>query len=694
MPAKKIHELIVKTRKLVGADRFHAEMDISSSLTGYEDPKVTVDDISEAIGIKYASDFTYALHGQVFYDGIPYRSLSAGNIGNQPDISPAFWEVTGGGGSGGGVNFAKNTLTKANLAGITKGSGSFVTTPTWDTTVNIYAGGALLIPFTAGAKTANDYVDFDLTEIMQAYVNQTWKLKFNVFIDTGATFVSDDLIIEYFDGAIAVPVNVIQILLNNHMLQEFSMLPTNTLGVNCKLRIRAKTGSTTCVGNIRIANLSISPSPIISSQAKSGWMAYPQSLVPIGLGVCTILQSIYSRDGEDVLIDIKLTAGTPDGSEMRVPLPNGLVSKSDIPTIKLAGIVAKSSVSAISMYALIEPGKTYLTFGVQGSGSASLSKVLGNAWIPPGETISIQAHVTVSQFSSNLVLLGQNEPMYLSNSESAINTNGAVGKTYNGIEGSLLIAHTSATYDDITLSRAILPNESFEFQLRSKVDGAWISKSFTFTGQGSVIVTSYPFTVGGVQYGANIIKTSSGQLRVRFGQYAATDSGVSNTTWSQMIAAADGYDRWRVRIGQASVSEQAPVVYAEARVSADKTVSTTQPCNYDTIIRDTHGCITPSPTAWKFTCPYSGPYDLCGWWSTNSSFEDMTVYRTPVSTGVAAPALILARNQYAGSGKESLSGKIWLEKGDILDFRTGSGSSTWDYTSVLSANRIQISLTK
>ena len=40
----------------------------------------------------YAAATTYALDARVNYSGKIYKSLQAGNTGNQPDVSPTFWE--------------------------------------------------------------------------------------------------------------------------------------------------------------------------------------------------------------------------------------------------------------------------------------------------------------------------------------------------------------------------------------------------------------------------------------------------------------------------------------------------------------------------------------------------------------------------------------------------------------------------
>lgn len=46
--------------------------------------------------VDWGAGNTYLVDAAVIYNGVSYNSLSSGNIGNQPDISPSFWaEVDG-----------------------------------------------------------------------------------------------------------------------------------------------------------------------------------------------------------------------------------------------------------------------------------------------------------------------------------------------------------------------------------------------------------------------------------------------------------------------------------------------------------------------------------------------------------------------------------------------------------------------
>lgn len=45
--------------------------------------------------LQWQAGFSYSLYAPVYYNGIPYRSLINGNLGNQPDLDITKWERTG-----------------------------------------------------------------------------------------------------------------------------------------------------------------------------------------------------------------------------------------------------------------------------------------------------------------------------------------------------------------------------------------------------------------------------------------------------------------------------------------------------------------------------------------------------------------------------------------------------------------------
>lgn len=283
----------------------------------------------------------------------------------------------------------------------------------------------------------------------------------------------------------------------------------------------------------------------------------------------------WMRDGQDMLVkmDYKQTsAGTTGNGVYLFALPAGYtidLTKNPVGSVVGGGILSSNadeytggSASAdVKVYSATMLQFIYYnpSTGV-GSPVTSASYGYGVATL----TYRFSARFTCAQFSVNSTFVGVNEPFYLSNSETAINTNGVVGKTKLGIDGSPLLANTATTYFDMTLPRALLSNETPIIQLRSKINGAWVNAADA--GVSSLylphINQSFFYTGNIYQRGITLLNITSGVIRVLFtaGPSSSPADWNSGTevirTWASIIAAADGYDAWRVRIGQANTAEQ------------------------------------------------------------------------------------------------------------------------------------------
>jgi hypothetical protein len=75
-----------------------------------------------------------------------------------------------------------------------------------------------------------------------------------------------------------------------------------------------------------------------------------------------------------------------------------MVAASTISTIQFAGVTARGSAGASALYCLREPNVGYITFGLQNSTAAALTKLLGNTTVEVGETFSFEAEVPVQSF--------------------------------------------------------------------------------------------------------------------------------------------------------------------------------------------------------------------------------------------------------------------------------------------------------
>lgn len=156
---------------------------------------------------------------------------------------------------------------------------------------------------------------------------------------------------------------------------------------------------------------------------------------------------------------------------------------------------------------------------------------------------------TPSATNPYVTKLGAN-PFCIWNSESTINTNGVVSKTVvsdTSGAGATLLANTTATYYDIALPRALLPNETPVIQVRSKIDGTWIGIDVAASSACMILTNHYLSDLAPANHGLSIRKVQSGILRVFVGAYAgATGVSANLCSWATQIAASDGFDAWRV----------------------------------------------------------------------------------------------------------------------------------------------------
>lgn len=303
------------------------------------------------------------------------------------------------------------------------------------------------------------------------------------------------------------------------------------------------------VDNFQIGNWKTFSAPVVTP-----WVDYTP--VFTGFGTVTINKAQWKRDGEDILLSIKIVVGTPTSVEAQMTLPSVYTSRANVPTLEKVGYGVVSLSAASQFVVLSEPSKNYVTFGAQAASFAGLSKMNGSPLVVAGEVFSFDARIPCAQFSVNSTFVGVNEPFYLSNSETVANTNGVVGKTKLGIDGSPILALTAATYFDMALPRKLLPNEIIQVQVRSKVDGNWVNVEQAGTSQTASLVGFPSPTVANQHYGIGAVKINSGQIRVRFNSHASINYGPTSVTWATLIGYADGYDAWRVRIGQASTGAE------------------------------------------------------------------------------------------------------------------------------------------
>jgi hypothetical protein len=176
-------------------------------------------------------------------------------------------------------------------------------------------------------------------------------------------------------------------------------------------------------------------------------------------------------------------------------------------------------------------------------------------------------------------------------------------------------------------------------------------------------------SVGAAEYGSEIsYNESTGILSINNG---VALTGSANTSrefvdYSNLAVFTSGYFVINASKSPSLVTiPSQQTVAASYWLSASFAASTTIPINFDSIEFDTHGAVTTSPTAWKFTATSASSYQVGGVIYTTSSVADFFVYKNGTIF------------KYIGGCSNATGWRclpnttIKLNKGDYIDIRPG-----------------------
>lgn len=114
-----------------------------------------------------------------------------------------------------------------------------------------------------------------------------------------------------------------------------------------------------------------------------------------GFGTVSTSEAYWRRVRDICELDVRFTSGTSTATEARMSLPPGLTSAT-ISSIHLAGLGVVAHNGAAMWSVLIESGVTYVTFGLQSSTTAGLTKANGSSLISSGQSLAFRASVRIS----------------------------------------------------------------------------------------------------------------------------------------------------------------------------------------------------------------------------------------------------------------------------------------------------------
>jgi hypothetical protein len=264
------------------------------------------------------------------------------------------------------------------------------------------------------------------------------------------------------------------------------------------------------------------------------------------------------------------------------------------------------------------------------------------------------------------------------------------------VQGAAISDWVTVTAPALTASISNPTTSASGMRYRRVGDSAEIQWYYTFSGAGSgtyrfpmpsglVLDSTKIVSAFGAPTGGGRLYDSSGNvnfnLTARYdnsatGYITMTADGASvftNTTplaiaspdevWVSVIVPISGWSSNTVL----SNDTDTRVISAQAACSTAFAYSATTPINFDTVVVDRAGSVTPSATAWKFTAPVSGDYRV----STNllngtgsisvNLYKNGSLFRQLMSVTTAAIT--------------SASTTISLNAGDYIDIRGASAAT-------------------
>lgn len=270
------------------------------------------------------------------------------------------------------------------------------------------------------------------------------------------------------------------------------------------------------------------------------WQGYTPAFQ--GFGTPTAIEFEWRQVGQDVEIRGKFTSGTSTGVEARVGLPAGLTSAGTalIPSIQQIGSFSFSVVSAIAGATLVEPSVAYLTFGLQGSANAGLTKVNGSTLVASGTSVALFAKVPCSGLSATTTkTIDLTQSGLVQNPDSMVRVYGPNGAGSTGTRVLRFLTLASSLGSDITYLDSAVNGASFTVN----TSGNYSLSGFYVTTQSLQAATlGFSLNASGADLSTDVVSLTDAKTLglSRDGQNTATaNTKIVSASWSGYLNSGD-----------------------------------------------------------------------------------------------------------------------------------------------------------
>ena len=338
---------------------------------------------------------------------------------------------------------------------------------------------------------------------------------------------------------------------------------------------------------VKFDNVAVSPSNYTYGTPITDWVAYTPTFT--NLGTVTVAESFWRRAGDSIEVKGRATLGTTVASTASISLPFTVDSNKATIQSVYGGQVANQSQTI--NYSILTTGGVNV-FYLGNIGSSGLSALLGTNVGSSGNIISWHTGTIPILGWSSSVQMSDNTAQNIVAFKAATNVNNAATAS-NPIISSSVDYDTTGSYNTST-GRYTCPLPGY-YQIMvyinnnaNNVVSLWKNGSsysqFIYTGAagaagGSITI---PCVAGDIIDVRPSVTISANNVF----QYSIT-----RVSGPQTIGATD-------------------TVAASYWLSANFAASTTVPINFDSKEFDYQGSVTTSATAWKFTAPVAGLYNI------------------------------------------------------------------------------------
>jgi hypothetical protein len=575
------------------------------------------------------------------------------------------------GSGGGGVNFVTNPDAEAGTAGWTvdsfaaasrpAGSLTAVTTGiTFATSSSSPLAGTNSFTFAKDAANRQGRVVYTGLTFTPAYFARVMNISVDMIVASGTfvagTSTTDSDLIWYIqnvtDGTFIEPSNFK--ILSNSSTNSFQFNGTfQTAASATSYRLLGYVASTSAAAyTLRFDNVTVTPSTYAYGTPITDWQAYTPTFT--GFGTPSAIQFQWRRVGDSAEIQGKFTSGTSTGTEARITLPSVTsADTSKIPSIMHVGNMAYSASQASEYHVLIEPSVGYLTFGSQSASVASLTKLSGSSLVSSGQSMSFNATVPISGWSSSVQTSDQTDTRVVSMSAS------------NSVA-------TQAITGSATNINFLTVNKDSHSAWSGSVYTVPVAGDYTITASvysTSAAINLYLFINGTVNKAisynpANVVASGSVLIpNLRVGDTISVRGATSVTV------AADSTQTITIsRVAGPNQIAASESVYARYTSSNAQIVnnSTTQVIEFATRDRDTHNAVSGTGTGWRFTAPISGFYEVNATTITGGAGASGYINLSILKNGTLFLEGVNIVSINASSQGSSVSGALYLLAGEYI----------------------------